>query len=720
MFSPKPIICNKFNHLLTMIDDYELVNKVEYQNRKRTIIKYVNVPASFDIEVSSFRVSDVKLSCMYIWQFGINGYVYYARTWEDFIKCMHELITYFELGQNRRFVIYVHNLAYEFQFIRSMFEWESVFAREKRSPMYARTVDGLEFRCSYVLSGASLEQTCKDLQKYKVEKQVGLLDYNKIRTPETPLTDDEIKYSIYDVTCVMNYIKEEMEQYDNDITKIPLTKTGKVRLRCRNALFNKQNRTKYVKLMNSLTINDVKEYEMLKRSFQGGFTHASWLNVGKTLDNVSSNDFTSSYPTVMISEYYPMSKGEYTFIKDEETLKSLTKDNLVIFNIHFAYLKPKFNYEHYLSVSKCWRWNEENNTVYLNEKSKNVEVDNGRIISGTDINVSLTNIDYEIIKECYDFEADFGHGYVYKKGYLPKEYVSIIIDLYKKKTELKGVDGKEQEYMLAKADVNSLYGMMVTDIINDDIIFTDDWEKIASSDDDKEELIERYNENKKRFLFYPWGVFVTAYARRNLWSGIFELKDDYIYSDTDSVKYLNKENHVDYFNAYNEWITKRLEEACKYHGFELNSCRPKTIKGVEKPLGVWDEEDEESPIGKIYARRFKTLGAKRYLVEHYNKDKWEIKCTIAGVNKKKTSEWFNTLNNAFEVFENELTINADACGRLISTYIDTPFEADVTDYLGNKYHVKELSGLNMEKSEYNLTMTDIYLQLINSTQIINI
>lgn len=87
--------------------------------------------------------------------------------------------------------------------------------------------------------------------------------------------------------------------------------------------------------------------------------------------------------------------------------------------------------------------------------------------------------------------------------------------------------------MTAKEMLNSEYGMMVTDIMRDEIIYEEDWE---SSTPSIEEAIDKYNKSKSRFLYYPWGVWVTAYARRNLFRTIYKVKEDFIYADTDSIK----------------------------------------------------------------------------------------------------------------------------------------------------------------------------------------
>lgn len=740
MFQPKGIVCKDIDTLLKHIaDNYEIVSKVEYHKKKRRVIKYINIPSAFDSEASSFTIVGIKCSCMYIWQIGINGYACYGRTWEQYEDAMSKIKKHFNLDLYTRLPMYVHNLSYDFQFIRTHHEIYSIFAREKRCPMKVVTKEGFEFRCSYVLSGASLEQTCKDLQKYKIAKKVGDLDYSLLRTPVTKLSQTEIDYCMYDVFCVMNYIKEEMERYDNNVTKIPMTKTGKVRKRCREHCFNKKNKARYKKIISGLQINDLEEYNYLKRAFQGGFTHASWLNVYFVHYKVHSFDFTSSYPTVLCCEEYPMGKGEYIKIIDEADLENRAKTHLLVFNVHITGLKPKFKYEHYLSASKCWVWNSEGLPTYLNEKNKSCRCDNGRLIEADEINTTITNVDWEIIKQCYEWDGiDFGHGYQYIKGYLPKEFVEIILDLYKKKTEWKDIEEFAAEYLLAKGDVNSMYGMTVTDIINSVISFIDgEWQEC---DGDIDKQIDDYNKSRTRFLFYPWGVFCTAYARRNLWTGILELGEDYIYSDTDSVKFLNYEKHKNYFENYNKWIIMKLEEACKYHGIDPEMVRPKTVKGKSKPLGVWDDEGVDTPEGHIYARRFKTLGAKRYLIEGWKSEEekeilddegnptgekeiipahWELKCTIAGVNKKLTSKWFNNdYDNAFDKFKDYMEVPEEYSGRLIATYIDPEdaIEADVTDYQGNVWHMTKNPGIHLGKSSYNLTMTPIYMALLNGRE----
>ena len=60
---------------------------------------------------------------------------------------------------------------------------------------------------------------------------------------------------------------------------------------------------------------------------------------------------------------------------------------------------------------------------------------------------------------------------------------------------------------------------MVTDIIRDVIGYDNELEWNTKETNAQKEL-EKYNKSRRRFNFYPWGVFCTAYSRRNLWTGI--------------------------------------------------------------------------------------------------------------------------------------------------------------------------------------------------------
>lgn len=233
------------------------------------------------------------------------------------------------------------------------------------------------------------------------------------------------------------------------------------------------------------------------------------------------------------------------------------------------------------------------------------------------------------------------------------------------------------------------------------------------SEVNRENEIEKYNKNPQRFLFYAWGIFVTSYARRNLFSGILECKSDYIYADTDSLKILNYEKHADYFTKYNDNIIKRLKNACDYHGFSYDRIQPETIEGIKKPLGVWDDETAKCKNG-VYPV-FKTLGAKRYMYLENN----ELHITVAGSNKKKTAQYLKETYGkyyAFYKFDNHLNVPKYYSGRTTSCYIDYETSGVITDYMGNSGEFNELTSVHVEQTEYNLSITDKYIQYFLSIQ----
>lgn len=679
-----------------LINNAEFLHKIVTANLPITTnnkkISYYEVPAAFDIETSSFYYNAEKNASMYIWQFGILNWVTYGRTWDELKAFLNALSVVMNLSEDLKLIVYVHNLAYEWQFIRKQFKWDKVFFLDERKPVYAQT-GGIEFRCSLKLSSKSLAKVGEDLVKYKEHKHVGDLDYQLNRFHSTPMTDEELGYCEADIRVLLAYIQEKIET-DGSICYIPLTNTGYVRNHCRRACFRKYK--DYKNLMDLLTL-EPDEYKQLKRGFAGGFTHAcaKYVAEGKEspLKDVGSFDFTSSYPAVMLTEQFPMSKGTLIGeIEDWDELQMYLHKYCCLFDVTLTNVMPKVDYDHPISVSKLI-------------KSSGVREDNGRVVSAESITLTMTEQDWFTFEEFYEYETyDFKYFRIYEKRFLPKPFYRAILELYKRKTILKDVEGEEINYMISKNMLNAAYGMIVTDIVRDVLDYDyNESEYIPPTKPNLEEAIERYNTSKKRFLFYPWGVWVTAYARRNLFSGILACGDDYIYSDTDSIKIFNPEKHMDYIESYNNNLLSRINSIAEYLGIDPEEYSPKNKKGVPKPIGIWEYE------GKY--KRFKTLGAKRYLVE---KQDGSYVLTVAGVNKKKACQYLvEKYKDPFKGFTHDLIVPAEYSGRLTLTYIDKPCDGLGTDYLGNKVEYHEKSFIHMEPSDYNLTMSSEYRGFIN-------
>lgn len=675
---------------------------VSYKNKE---LNYYNSICAFDIETSNFKDDSFsdddksKRAIMYCWQFAIDGKVIFGRTWQEFkqlINIIHEHVSI-----HNRIIVYVHNLSFEFQFIRTLFKWKKVFAISPRKPIYAITDGGIEFRCSYILTNYSLAKLSEQLKTYQIKKLVGELDYDLIRTPNTPMSWNEIQYCINDVLVVSAYIQEQVI-IEKRISNIPLTATGYcrryVRKMCLYGNYKDRNNqfNKYHSLMKTMVIQSVDEYKQMKRAFAGGFTHASCLYSGKLLYNVDSIDFTSSYPFVSLSSgNFPMSSSKEVIPGNREEFLKYLKYYWCMFDAEFINLTPKYLNENYISSSHC----------FIKEKCV---TNNGRVVSADRIVLTCTNTDFDIIRHTYSFDnLRVKNMRIYERGYLPKEIILSIIKLYQDKTRLKGVKGKEQEYQNGKALLNSIYGMMVTDIVKDEIVYTDEW-NIEEADIQK--CLDKYNNSKKRFTFYPWGIEIVKQATRNLWRGIVNFGDDYIYSDTDSIKCLNLDKHMDFVNQYNEECERKLRYMCSKMNIDYSELEPLTIKGEKKPLGVWDIE-----TAKYKYTRFKTLGAKRYMVEQNN----SINMTVSGVNKKVAIPYLINKygDSIFDHFTNGLSIPAGYTGKLTHVYIDDLQSGSVIDYKGNMYHYKdEPCGVYLEAASYDFDISADYLNYLKGVQ----
>ena len=653
--------------------------------------RFDNTIYTFDIETSSYlllndeiiKASDyeylskkeqeqtIKQSNMYIWMFGINNQVYYGRTWDEFKLFLNKL---YECVPELK-IIFIHNLAFEFQYLKTVLNIDSIMARAVHKPMKAGCSEyNIEFRCTYMMSNCALAKLPK-LFKLPVEKKVGDLDYSLIRHSKTPLTETELGYCEYDCLVVYEYIKYELKTYE-DVNKLPTTSTGHVRGELKDL-----TRTNYVykKQVRKSVNTDPHIYNLLVKGFAGGYTHANYRYTDTVVENVDSWDFTSSYPYCMVVEKFPATKFKpISFTKYEELMPDLFAYLMVV---RFTNVRSKF-WNNFISKSKCFNYS-------------NVKEDNGRIISAKELTTIITEIDLKIILDSYNCDYEILECYYSVKKYLPKELVNFILDKYVLKTKYKGDPEYDLEYAKQKALFNSIFGMSVTNEIRDEVDFkNDEWLEIPLDNSEIEKRLLK--QEKDGFLSFSYGIYVTSYARRNLLENVMKLDDYAVYMDTDSIK-VTSGYDIKVIEEYNEKVLNKLKRASKDLNIPLEKFMPEDIKGVKHPLGVFDSDG--------HYKKFITQGAKKYAYETDD----GLHITVSGVPKSGVA----CLNGNIENFRDDLVFEHKYTNKNLLMYSEEQKEVILKDYLGEELKVSDRSGCCILPTTYILGKSNDYIHLLS-------
>lgn len=701
-----------------MMQEYKAGNLIDvtvdsyYPRRNKTFDKAVsNTIYSFDIEVSSlFRIDGEwkefdygisqeeyqeidKASLPYIWMFGVEDLTYYGRELWDFEEVLREIS-----DPDMYKIIWVHNLSYEFAFLLNFLSEKytitNMCARSIKKPISFMVKElNIQFRCSYMLTNLSLDSAAKEFTS--VKKRVGDLDYMQVRTPLTPLTDQEMGYCEYDIICLREIIKDFRDKYEW-VYRIPLTSTGIVR-----KAFRDKMGFFYVRKQQGL-VPSRKIYLMLMSLFAGGYTHTNCLwrahyFLGDDPDDIiECQDINSSYPAVLVTEKYAFS--EFIRCSPEQFFdKKKRNSNCFMLECHFENVRPKF-YNHYLQTSKC------HNLV-------NPIYDNGRIYSADSFDMILLDTDYDIIKMTYDCDVTITKCYKAKKDYLDPEVIKFILGLYKGKTQLKNVEGKEDIYRANKAQLNSLFGMAVTNPLKVSCECDADgiWSSKAFSNEFIDEKLDDMKHSMSTLWFYAVGCQCTAYARRNLLRVVFSSKEmdrDVVYMDTDSIYFRRREQHQDLFLSYNMEMVEKYRAVCERYPDDLNirDFMPADKDGVIWPIGWYS-------LDKV-CREACFLGAKIY---SYRDEKGKLKITVSGVSKKGASALKDDIRN----FKTGFIWGYRDSGKSTHFYAEKHLvngavvdgrqdEIDVKGIDGEWYHSKYRWGIVLMPTTYTLGVTQDY------------
>ena len=660
------------------------------------------------------------MSVMYVWQFGIETQdgikVFMGRTWdelEEFIVLLSDEIQWSavnpgcsadskyretEIMTSMAFVkptvnayIYSHNLGFEYQHLRNIFEKlmeKGTFARSMRKPMkssFRRKKVKMNFKDSLHLTNKSLNNWSKDsnLAVKKLEEPADY--YIPIRTPKTPLTQDEIMYSINDVVSMIYGLEIYRDKYGK-IQNIPLTQTGQVRLLCIERV-TKVN-TEWAEHCTQLTKNYTLDmFNHLIERFSGGWVNANPTTVGRTLKNVTGYDLASSYPSVMTTKTFPIGEFEqvHTSMFDQleaQDLDSLDLRHHYMFTVKLRDVSTK-KQNNYWSVSKV-------------RNIKGQMVANGRVVYADEMEVAMTDLDWRTFKQAYSFsEYEITELFISEAGFLATELIETILDYYQDKTLLKGTD-RHSEYDESKQFINSIYGVAVTKIAADEIVFDGEWSKKPLDAEMFYDIMESTNA-ESTFLAYQFGIWITAWARQNLWQAIIELDNHVAYGDTDSVKGQLTDEDIKWFDVYNAKIEAEQMAVASRLEIDPNRYAPKDLEGNVKRLGIWEFDG--------FHPEFKTLGAKRYCASTVDGD---IEVTVSGLPKSAGELKIKKVDD----FHNGVVWDSSESGKLISYYNDDQKETTWIDRNGESYVSNDKYGQALKPTTFDLSITDEFEQFL--------
>lgn len=601
--------------------------------------------------------------------------------------------------------IYFHNLPYDYVFLR-LFFFRAFGTPEKEvntkphNPILLKFGNGIILKDSLILAGCRLEKWANDLNVHH-KKAVGSWDYEKIRDQNgKPFTRKELQYIENDTLALVECLDAICINLNKNISTIPYTATGIPREEVRDRAKKHKGHDNFLRQALSY-----EQMQKVLKLYHGGYSHANRYYIGDImdLDITRGGDFVSSYPFCAIAYKFPAGKfvplGKD--VKPEFILRN-KEEYAFIFKISFIniHLKDELFPMPALQASKC-------------EASINMEIDNGRVIKAGYCTLYICDVDLEVLADQYEWDpvSMCTEVEVTGKDYLPRWFTDYVFELFEAKCKLKPKKKDDPvNYALSKSRLNSLYGLCVqSNFIKDnflevtepgeykinkdgDTAFFKSGEYRKDFDTDLKKQYEKYVNNPNTVLNYQIGVYITAYAFRNLFKlgncvtrfykrdGTLAYPPHWFYSDTDSC----------YSDDWNMDKVKEYNEECKAL-LKANGYGPAVVDGKEYWLGVaeFDTDGEYS--------EFVFLGSKRYAGRSCEDN--ELHITVAGVPKKGAK----CLKNDLTKFNKLFIFDGKETGKKTHYYIFSDKGIYIDEY-GNEVG----DSIDLKPCDYELDAVDKY------------
>ena len=627
-------------------------------NKKRITKRaevYLRCGAGYDTESTTVLDENDKPKYAFIYhvQMMINRqymYFYDVSLIPLFFQLLCEQVQQLHTGKVQpKLIIWIANLAHEYAFIKRQLNTVGItdlFAKTERQPLKIVLQNCVELRECLGLFGNSLEDVAN---KYTDTKKLkGDLDYNLIRLPQlTTLTDAEQKYCYNDVRILDELSAVAFEKFTDHGLKIPMTNTGILRQKCKNAIYNiKREYAINKKLMPE---SEYDYYLMRRYMYAGGLSGTSPIYCGKKVESAKSADLTSDYPAQINHRLFPA--GQLLEVNPDNLHRFKDNYKIVLFTCN---LRPLTKHA-IISKHKVINMYGTADCPFTDQCS-NVIIVNGKVLFGDNICLMLNDVDLKALSEVYKFDdIKVYRSWIFtEKSRPPKFLLQCMNDDYLAKQQLKASGQKDTViYMERKIACNSYYGMTATRLYDCIFQYNDDIDDIEESAADM-----TYSERREKMWLSPYiAYWTTSFARSILIHFIGAYPELILQYDTDSLYYITDTSVISA-----ERLQQFENELLQYNRqIELKNRHIFKNDAHFLDLGAW-EIDDFKYIG------FKGLGAKRYLLQYPDR---HYKPVVAGMVKSSFDQYLTeTGKDAFDVFDSDLTISKVISKKLASRYYD--------------------------------------------------